>query len=154
MLTDETFALGILVHDIARGIRYAFDARARNLGVTRAQWRVLLYLARFDGVSQTELADGLDVERITAGRMVDRLVDSGLVERREDPQDRRVWRLHLLPSAHGIVTQLTEVAAGLEQSVLATVPADRHAELIGLLRVVREGIKGLRNEPYSPKEVA
>lgn len=154
MLTDDSPSLGLLVHDIARSIRYAFDARARNLGVTRAQWRVLLYLARFDGVSQTELADALDVERITAGRMVDRLVESGLVERREDPQDRRVWRLHLLPSAHGIVGQLTEVAAGLERSVLATVPADRRAELIGLLRTVREGIKGLRNEPYPPKEVA
>ena len=154
MLTDDYAAFGILVHDVARSIRYAFDARARGLGVTRAQWRVLMYLARYDGISQTELADALDVERITAGRMVDRLVESDLVERREDPQDRRVWRLHLLPSAHGIVAQLSEVAAGLEREVLATLPDDRRLELFDLLRTVRDGLKGLRSEPNSPKEVA
>lgn len=154
MLIDEVATIGILVHDVARSIRYAFDARARNLGVTRQQWRVLMYLARRDGSTQTELADALDVERITIGRMVDRLVESGLIERREDPQDRRVWRLHLLPSAHGLVGQLTEVAAGLEREVLASLTPHQREELGLLLGTVRETIKGLRPEPGSPRKVA
>ncbi len=65
--------------------------------------------------TQTELADTLEVERISVGRMVDRLVDNGLVERRNDPADRRVWRLHLLPSAYEIVNKLAAIGASLEQ---------------------------------------
>ena len=81
----------------SRLVRRAFDARARAIGVTRPQWQVLSALRRHPGVNQGALADLLDVEPITVCRMVDRLQEAGLVERRPDPADRRSWRLHLLP---------------------------------------------------------
>ena len=118
--------IAFMLHDVARQIRYRFDARARDLGVTRPQWRALLYLARNEGVTQSELADLLEVERITLCRMVDRLAEAGLVERRADPADRRVWRLHLTAAALPIVDQLAALGAEIEQEALSNLtPADQ-----------------------------
>ena len=91
--------LFLLLHDVARLIRVEADKRARGMGMTRAQWGLLLRLARNPGLSQKEVADLLEVEPISVARLVDRLEAAGLVERRADDQDRRIWRLHLLPRA-------------------------------------------------------
>ena len=144
---------GFLMHDIARLMRYRFDARARNLGVTRPQWRALLHLARSPGSTQTELADMLDVEQITLCRMVDRLAEAGLVERRADPSDRRVRRLHLLEPAHGIVDQLAEIGAELENEVLSPLTAEERAALGRSLARVRDGLRRPFGED-AQKEVA
>ena len=99
------------IAETAHAIRRAFDRRAAHLGVTRAQWRVLAWLAREPGLRQVELADHLDVEPITLCRIIDRLQDGGLVERRRDPEDRRAWRLHLTETAMPLVEQLRGLAA-------------------------------------------
>ncbi|HEV2866551.1 MAG TPA: MarR family transcriptional regulator, partial [Allosphingosinicella sp.] len=88
----ESFAFEVA--ETARAIRRDFDRRAAILGTTRAQWRVLARLVRQDGQRQVDLADALDVEPITLCRMVDRLAEAGLVERRADEADRRAWRIH------------------------------------------------------------
>ena len=88
-----------LLHDIARLLRVAGDRRARAHGMTRAQWVILWQLQRQPGLSQKELAEILEVEPITVARLVDRLAARAMVERRDDPDDRRIWRLHLLPPA-------------------------------------------------------
>ncbi|WP_431269375.1 MarR family winged helix-turn-helix transcriptional regulator [Dankookia sp. P2] len=87
----------ILLNDVARLIRTQADRRARAHGMTRAQWMILVRLRRCGGMTQRELAEILEVEPITVGRLVDRLAARKLVERRADPADRRVWRLHLTP---------------------------------------------------------
>lgn len=102
-------SLAVLIGDCSRLLRRRFDARARRLGVSRAQWQVLFALSRNEGSNQASLAEALDVETITVGRMVDRLEEAGLVERRADPADRRAWRLHLTPPAHPILAALREV---------------------------------------------
>ena len=84
--------LGFLIGDTARLMRRAFDERVRTKGITRPQWRVLGLLNRFGGSTQVVLAEMMDVEPITLGRMIDRMQDAGLVERRADPSDRRAWR--------------------------------------------------------------
>lgn len=129
------------MHDIARRSRYWFDARARSRGLTRAQWRALLYLARADGPTQTELAEMLDVERITACRMVDRLAEAGLIERRADPADRRVWRLHLTDKATPLVTDLTHIADEMEENILLPLDAEQRETLTNLLTIVRDHIR-------------
>ena len=140
MLMDFSESVAVLLHDLARRFRYRFDARARVLGVTRPQWRALLLLARREGLSQSELAELLEVERITLCRMIDRLAEAGLVERRADPYDRRVWRLHLMPSARGIVEQLTTIAADLEEEALSALsPAERTMLRESLVRM-RDGL--------------
>lgn len=154
MLTDAKVTVGFQLHDLSRQMRHAFDLRARNLGVTRQQWRALFYLSRNDGPTQIELADALEVERISVGRMVDRLVDSGLVERRADPADRRVWRLHLLTPAYDIVARLTAIGASLEAEVLESIAPEKQDELISLLEQVREGIKRVRANLENQRDVA
>lgn len=139
MLMDGN--IGFVVHDLARMIRYRFDARARNLGVTRPQWRALLHMARSPGLTQAELADLLEVERITLCRMIDRLAEAGLVERRADPSDRRVWRLHLLPAAHDIVDRLAAIGTELEDEVMAPLSTVERTALVDSLARVRDALR-------------
>jgi MarR family transcriptional regulator for hemolysin len=113
----------IVLHDVARLLRTRFDQRARARGMTRAQWVILARLSRQPGMSQNELAGICEVEPITIGRLVDRLEARGLVERRPDPSDRRVNRLHLLPAAQPILEEITfyrdalleEITEGLDE---------------------------------------
>lgn len=106
------------INETARVIRRAFDQRAAELGVTRAQWRVLARLKREPGLRQVDLADRLDMEPITLCRIVDRLADAGLVERKADPADRRAWRLDLTAAAAPLVTKLRTVAHDLAEEAL------------------------------------
>ena len=105
-MTDFQRDLLFLLHDVGRLLRVDADKRARAHGMTRAQWGILLWLERQPGISQKELAELLEVEPISVARLVDRLEARGMVERRPDPKDRRIWRLHLCPPAH---TELHEI---------------------------------------------
>src|SRR5215813_9773482 len=96
---DFRHDLMFLLHDVARLLRVDADKRARAHGMTRAQWGILIWLERQPGLSQKELAEILEVEPITVARLIDRLESRGMVERRPDPKDRRIWRLHLCPPA-------------------------------------------------------
>jgi MarR family transcriptional regulator for hemolysin len=112
------------IGETAHALRRAFDRRAASLGVTRAQWKVLFRLKREPGMKQVELADKLDVEPITLCRIIDRLEESGLVERRRDPSDRRAWQIFLTDASEPISRQLRalgdelidEAFAGIERS--------------------------------------
>ena len=87
--------IGTLLAQVSRLLRRNFDERARGIGVTRPQWQVLGLLKMHAGSNQGTLAELLEVEPITLGRMIDRLQEAGLVERRADPADRRAWRIFL-----------------------------------------------------------
>ena len=98
------------IGETAHALRKAFDRRTVGLGVTRAQWKVLFRLDRRPGLRQIELADMLDIEPITLSRIVDRLEESRLVERRADPADRRAWRLHVTAQAQPLIAKLKGIA--------------------------------------------
>jgi DNA-binding MarR family transcriptional regulator len=126
--------------DVMRMIRRAFDTRARKIGVTRAQWLVLTQIRRNPGINQGGLAELLDVEPITVGRMIDRLQDGELVERRPDPADRRTWRLHLTDKADALIEQLRPLADDLFEDAFSGLnPSDR-ATLFNLLDRVRANL--------------
>ena len=135
------------IAETAHVIRRAYDRRAAELGVTRAQWRVLLKLARDSNLRQVELADILDVEPITLCRIIDRLEQAGLVERRRDPADRRAWLLALtakagpiIESLHGLATELgAEAFEGLDSVQIDTVRS-------GLARI-RDNLAALSTSP-------
>ena len=107
----------ILLHDVARMQRTRFDQWARNYGMTRAQGIILTRLERQPGLSQNEMAALCEVEPITIGRLVDRLEARGFIERRADPSDRRIRRLHLLPAAGPILAAIQGYKVALEQYV-------------------------------------
>jgi len=111
----------ILLHDVARMMRTRFDQRARARGMTRAQWVILARLSRQPGISQNEMATICEVEPITVGRLIDRLETRGFVERRPDPDDRRVRRLHLLPAAQPILDEIASYRDDLNAEVFSGV---------------------------------
>jgi len=98
--------IGSMVAHVARLMRRSFDERARGIGATRPQWQVLNLLSRYEGINQGGLAEMLEVEPITLGRMIDRLQDAELVERRADPADRRAWRLHVTAKGNALIAAL------------------------------------------------
>jgi DNA-binding MarR family transcriptional regulator len=107
------------IAETAHTLRRAYDRRASALGVTRAQWRVLAWLAREPGLRQIALADKLDIEAITLCRIIDRLEEAGLVERQRDPEDRRAWRLYLTARAEPVVAGLRRLATELAETAFA-----------------------------------
>lgn len=111
----------IVLNDVARQLRTRFDQRARTYGMTRAQWVILARLQRQPGISQNEMATICEVEPISVGRLVDRLESRGLVERRADPTDRRIRRLHLLPAAEPILLEIARYRDVLLKQITAGV---------------------------------
>ena len=133
-------SLVLEIADTAQALRRAFDRRASALGVTRAQWRVLARLSRSDGQRQVDLAEALDLEPITLCRMVDRLAEAGLVERRADAADRRAWRIHLTAKAEPIVESLRALAEKFFGEALAGVSEEEQALVRDVLARVRANI--------------
>jgi MarR family transcriptional regulator for hemolysin len=131
------------LNDVARLLRTYADYKAAQLGVTRAQWAVLVRVERFEGLNQSELAEGLDLQPITLTRLVDKLSDSGLIERRPDPTDRRAKRLFLTPAARPLLERLGELGEETMGNTLAGVDAASVEDMIAKLSVVKENLRWL-----------
>jgi len=107
---DPDVNVGFLIHDVSRMMRAWFDERAQNLGLTRAQWRVLVHLAGREGLNQSSLAEILELDTVTLGRHIDRLERDGWLERRPDPNDRRAWSLYLTAACQPTLELMETVA--------------------------------------------
>jgi len=125
------------VAETARLIRREANRRAAVLGATKAQWRVLARLHRSGGgLRQIALAEALDVEPITLCRMIDRLEEAGLVERRRDAADRRAWRIHLTEAAAPVLAKLEAMGTRFNADILAGIAEpDRDAARRVLARI-------------------
>jgi DNA-binding MarR family transcriptional regulator len=130
--------IGVVLSDVARLLRTEFDRRVRRLGITRAQWLVLTRLHRRPGASHSELAEMMEVEKATAGRMIDRLVANGWVERRSEPGDRRIKRVYLTPEAERVHKRIWRVAEDTVDTALAGLSARESKQLFALLQRVKE----------------
>ncbi len=131
-------SIAALLSDVSRLMRRSFDTRSRDAGVIRPQWQVLSALRRHEGINQGRLADILDMEPITVCRMVDRLQETDLVERRADPADRRSWRLHLTKKADVLLRQLRPLADRmLEEALEGIDDAERRVVIAALDRMRR-----------------
>ena len=129
--------IGVVISDVARLLRTEFDRRVRQLGITRAQWLVLTRLHRRPGASLSELAEMREVEKATAGRMIDRLVANGWVERRTARDDRRVKRVYLTDDAERVHGRIWRVAEETVDAALADLSARESRQLMDLLSRVK-----------------
>lgn len=132
--------IGSMLADTSRLIRRAFDERARSIGVTRPQWQVLTTLKRNEGTHQGSLAEMLDTEPITLCRMIDRLQEADLIERRQDPSDRRAWRLFLTAKARQLLDDLQPLGREVMALALDGVTQEERDELRGLLDRIRQNL--------------
>ncbi len=140
---DDDRHVGFLSADISRLMRTEFDRQVSALGVTRAQWMVLARLARRPGCSQTELADMMEMERATAGRLVDRLEENGLVRREPDPTDRRVRRVFPTDLATGQQAQMRAVADAIVDDALSDLNPEQQEILMNLMESVRARLSSI-----------
>ena len=132
--------IAFLTSDVSRLLRKRFDVVSRRFGVTGPQWRMLAALRRTPGINQGALAQWLEVEAITAGRMIDRLEKSGMVERRADPNDRRAWRLFLTGAATPLLDELFGCATEVfDEAQQGFAPEEREL-LLALLERVRANL--------------
>lgn len=132
--------VAFLCSDIGRLFRKRFGELARQSGPTGAQWRALLVVQRHPGINQGMLAEHLDVEPITACRMVDRLEQAKLIERRRDPTDRRAWALHLTEAAIPVVAELKAHGSRLLDWVTSDLTEEEVAMLSRCLTKIRDKI--------------
>jgi DNA-binding MarR family transcriptional regulator len=144
---DRNF--GFLVHDVARLMRVAYDRRARELGLTRSQWWVLNHLYFNEGITQSEFADILDIEKPTLGRLLDRLEDKGWLERRADPSDRRAKRVYLTGNVQGLMRTLRRLAADLRARALDGLDELERERLLEALCVAKGNLSRLNGNDGS-----
>jgi MarR family transcriptional regulator, transcriptional regulator for hemolysin len=129
------------LNDVARMLRTYADQKAAQFGITRAQWVVLVRVDRSEGLKQSELAEVLDLQPISLTRLLDKLCDSGLIERRADPVDRRAKRLFLTPAARPLLEKLGELGEGLMATALSGVAAESVEGMIAQLDIVKENLR-------------
>jgi DNA-binding MarR family transcriptional regulator len=128
--------------DSSRLLRNYIDNRAKRRGTTRAQWIVLFRLRQQEGLSQVDLADVLELQPISLVRLLDRLVEHGLLERRHDPRDRRANRLFLTASGRQLVDDLDSLRDSIATDVLQDIPAKAIETSLATLTDIKERIKG------------
>lgn len=133
-------SIGFLLGDTSRLFRKAFDGHARAKGITGLQWRLMAYLTRNQGIHQSGLADLLEVEPITLSRMVDRLAEAGMVERRPDPQDRRTNRLYLTDKADPVIAELRASGEVVIAQAMQGIDADEQVVLARLVARMRANL--------------
>lgn len=130
-----------LLSDVARLLRTYSDQEARQFGMTRAQWAVLFRLERVEGLKQSELADILDLQPITLTRLIDRLCDNGLIERRSDPHDRRVKRLFLTPAARPVLDRLAAIGQAMLANALAGIERPAVEGMVSHFAAIKENLR-------------
>ena len=142
-------SLGFLLHEVARLLRKRFEQNARGCGLTRSQWQVLTYLAQNEGTNQARLAELLEIEPITLGRILDRLETRSLIERHPHPTDRRTWLLHLVDAAHPQLERVRELGEFTRNEALAGVSDVDRQRLLKTLVAMKANLTGACDAPIA-----
>jgi MarR family transcriptional regulator, transcriptional regulator for hemolysin len=142
---DLSRNFGFILHDVARLLRTTFDRRVKSLGLTRSQGWVLNHLFRNDGMTQSDIADLLQVEKATLGRLLDRLEAKGWVRREADATDRRVKRVYLTEEVEPALKAMRSAAAEVRRQAVAGLSADEQERFVDALLAVKANLNGAEN---------
>jgi MarR family transcriptional regulator, transcriptional regulator for hemolysin len=129
------------IKDVARMLSTYADQRGRQLGISQAQWSVLIRLDRQEGQKQSELAEMLDLQPISLTRLLDRLAQNGLIERRPDPHDRRANRLYLKPAARPLLEQLGHLGQNVMKEVLDGIDPAGLEQLLRNILLMKDNLR-------------
>jgi DNA-binding MarR family transcriptional regulator len=142
---DLSRNFGFILHDVSRLLRRSFDRRVKPLGLTRSQWWVLNHLFRNDGLTQTELADVLEIEKATLGRLLDRMEAKRLIRRDADASDRRIRRVYLTPEVEPAMKSLRAAAADLRRDALGALEPRAAEQFVDSLLAIKANLQALEN---------
>ena len=138
---DLTRNFGFLLNDVARLLRTTYDRRVKSLGLTRSQWWVVTHLFRAQGVTQSELAEALEIEKPTLGRLLDRLEAKGWIRREHDATDRRAWRVYLTDAVEPAMKTMRSVAGELRRDAMAGLSTEDSERFVDLLIAVKSNLQ-------------
>jgi len=140
---DDEHYIGYTITDVARLMRTVFERRVRAVGLTRAQWLVIARVHRRPGLSQSEVADLLEIEKASAGRLIDRMQAKGWLTRRADASDRRINRLHLTPAAEQLHATIWPIAEATVDDALGDLSPEERQRLTRLMTRVKSKLQAL-----------
>jgi MarR family transcriptional regulator, transcriptional regulator for hemolysin len=148
IIHEKDKGFGFLLSDTARLLRKLIDRRLQPFGLTRAQWSILAMLASREGLTQSELADELEIEKSTVGRLIDHVEANGWIERRPMATDRRLWLVHLTDRARPMIAQVMDVILATRAEMLRGLSAeDQHRLAENLTFVKANLIAALESDP-------
>ncbi|HEV2511534.1 MarR family transcriptional regulator [Bosea sp. (in: a-proteobacteria)] len=145
--------VGFLLHDVARLLRKRFEQHARDSGLTRSQWQVLAYLDQNAGIQQGALAELMDVEPITVGRLLDKLESCGLAERRSHATDRRIWQLYLTEKARPKLRELLALGEITRAEAFGDIPQAERDQLLATLGQMKANLTAACQVPVAERQV-
>ena len=140
IIHDSHRGAGFLLTDSARLLRKLIDRRLQPLGLSRAQWSVLAILSNHEGVSQSQISHELEIEKSTAGRLIDQVEKSGWIERRPIPGDRRLWSIHLTERARQLLVEVESVILHAREEMLRGLSDEQQQALTDLLQTVKSNL--------------
>lgn len=151
------YRIGFLIHDVSRMRRTLFDNEFKPLGLTRSRWWALVQLSRSlanrkdEGMTQTELADKMDIARVTVGGLLDHMEAGGLIVRRPDPNDRRINRVFMTELGHETLTQMHDIGLELNQAVFEGISSDDIKVAEAVLSRMKRNIMARLNQATTKK---
>jgi len=145
--------IGFNIMDVARMLKTYADQLARQFGISRAQWSVLVRLDRSEGLKQSELAEMLDLQPISLTRLLDRLAENGLIERRDDPNDRRANRLYLTPATRPLLERLEGLGKAMMATVLEGLDTKANERLLGELALIKDNLRAAISRNATQQQV-
>lgn len=142
MKRNERIRIGFLIHDVSRLRRTAFDQRMKPLGITRSQWWVLSGVSRHgdNGITQSELANVLDMGKVSLGGLIDRLEERGFVERRADPLDRRVNRIQPTQKGGGVLKKMEVLGNQMNARIMGNISLSQQHQLAEILHIMKANL--------------
>ena len=146
---DPQDTFGFLIHDVARLLRKNFNRRVQSFGLTQEQCRVILHLSRQEGIQQVDLAERLEIKPITLARLLDKLEENGLIERRRNPHDRRAFCLYLTQGAHAVLEQILAIGAATRLDANKDIPASELDSLFSVLSRLKSNLHDAEEDRHS-----
>jgi len=145
---DLSRNFGFILNDVARLLRTTFDRRVKSLGLTRSQWWVLNHLFRNDGVTQSELADILEVKKATLGRLLDRMEQKGWIRREGHAGDRRAKRVFLTDEVEPAIKTMRAAAAEVRRDALSGLSPAQQDQFVDALLAIKGNLSRQDNGAY------
>ncbi|MAZ33763.1 MAG: MarR family transcriptional regulator [Thalassospira sp.] len=149
--SDPKQNIGFLMKDVARLMRRNFMRHAGDFGLTQAQMQAMAYVARKEGIRQVTLAEMLEIQPITTARLIDKLVEEGLVERRPDPDDRRAVQLYVTAKATELLERIMVVAASAREEAMIGITPEMQEMLISVLGKMHENLMAAEPPQKTPE---